>query len=259
MSDVWFALVIGNSRYHWAKFVGERLDDYWHEGYQRSRKDILSHSCQGEGSRAASEQPIWAASVVPERTRQWEHLPNVHWVTLADVPLQGMYPTLGIDRALAVWGAIAQFGSPVLVIDAGTALTFTGADATQTLIGGAILPGVRLQFEALGQQTAIFANLTDSQPDISVLPRLTLADSRWALDTQNAIANGILYTLTAGIQTFIQDWWRQFPGSPIVMTGGDSPYLYRWLQREQPDLTTLVQIDECLIFQGIRMVRLAKS
>ena len=44
-------------------------------------------------------------------------------------------------------------GFPMLVIDAGTALTFTGADANQCLVGGAILPGLRLQLASLGQKT----------------------------------------------------------------------------------------------------------
>ena len=40
-----------------------------------------------------------------------------------------MYPTLGIDRALALYSAGSTFRFPVLVIDAGTALRFTGADS----------------------------------------------------------------------------------------------------------------------------------
>jgi len=37
----------------------------------------------------------------PSRTA---NLSDVHVITLEQVPLQGVYPTLGIDRALAVWG-----------------------------------------------------------------------------------------------------------------------------------------------------------
>lgn len=43
---------------------------------------------------------------------------------------------------------------PVLVIDCGSALTFTAADASGRLAGGAILPGVRLQLAVLGSRTA---------------------------------------------------------------------------------------------------------
>ena len=86
------------------------------------------------------------ASVVPSQTALWQIYPNVHIINLDQIPLQGVYPTLGIDRALALWGAGKTWGFPMLVIDAGTAMTFTGADANQCLVGGAILPGLGLQF-----------------------------------------------------------------------------------------------------------------
>jgi type III pantothenate kinase len=86
------------------------------------------------------------ASVVPNQTALWQDYSNVHEITLDQVPLQGIYPTLGIDRALALWGAGETWGWPMLVIDAGTALTLTGADANRCLIGGAILPGLACSF-----------------------------------------------------------------------------------------------------------------
>lgn len=49
---------------------------------------------------------------------------------------------------------LARRGWPVLVVDCGSALTFTAADARGTLAGGAILPGVRLQLAVLGTRTA---------------------------------------------------------------------------------------------------------
>lgn len=41
-----------------------------------------------------------------------------------------------------------------MVVDCGSALTFTAADARGKLAGGAILPGVRLQLAVLGTRTA---------------------------------------------------------------------------------------------------------
>lgn len=51
----------------------------------------------------------------------------------------------------------------ILVIDAGTALTFTAADADQRLVGGAILPGLGLQRSSLAQKTATL-------PRVELLP-----------------------------------------------------------------------------------------
>lgn len=41
-----------------------------------------------------------------------------------------------------------------MVVDCGSALTFTACDRRGRLDGGAILPGVRLQLAALGTRTA---------------------------------------------------------------------------------------------------------
>lgn len=45
-------------------------------------------------------------------------------------------------------------GWPVMVVDCGSALTFTAGNRHGRLAGGAILPGVRLQLAALGTRTA---------------------------------------------------------------------------------------------------------
>lgn len=247
--QTWLALVIGNSRLHWARFDHATLQQTWDEPHRLS-------------ATAEREEPIWIASVVPEQSRVWAGLPNARFLTLADVPLRGLYATLGIDRALAVWGAIVTWGSPVLVVDSGTALTFTGVDATHHLVGGAILPGLRLQFEAVGQKTAIFAN-PDRQPPVEGSPpsspaRFSLpflpSSSRWATNTPDAIASGIWYTVMAGVYAFVQDWWRQFPESRVVITGGDRDRLYQGLQREHPELAQSVVVEEYLIFYGIQSV-----
>jgi type III pantothenate kinase len=44
------------------------------------------------------------ASVVPRQTALWQNYPGVQVITLDSLPLQDVYPTLGIDRALALWG-----------------------------------------------------------------------------------------------------------------------------------------------------------
>ncbi len=81
------------------------------------------------------------ASVVKAPLTWLASYANVHPIATAQVPLQNTYPTLGVDRTLALVGAGDVWGWPVLVIDCGTALTFT-AGADQSLIGGAILPGL---------------------------------------------------------------------------------------------------------------------
>ncbi|NET73749.1 MAG: pantothenate kinase [Sphaerospermopsis sp. SIO1G2] len=188
--------------------------------------------------------PLLIASVVPEQTAKWQNYPNAEFITLDQIPLTRMYSTLGIDRALAVFGAGKNYGFPILVIDAGTALTFTGADANQNLIGGAILPGLGLQFTSLGQKTGQLPLL--KVREVQELP------PRFALDTKSAIESGIIYTLLAGIKDFIDNWLLSFPDSQIAMTGGDSELLGSYLKQEFPKIGEQIILDQNLIFWGMK-------
>lgn len=236
MADLWTALTIGNSRLHWAEFSGDRLQKTWDTPHVNQDQTQL-------------QQELWIASVVPSQNQFWQAHPHAHWLSLEQVPLQGLYPTLGIDRALALWGAIQTIGNPVLVIDAGTALTFTGADRDR-LIGGAILPGLKLQFQALNQGTAALPDLHSS-----FTIRHSTFPPRWALTTETAIASGILHTLIAGLQSFIHDWRLTYPTSAVVLTGGDGDRLHAYLQALYPDLASSVKLNPHLIFNGIQAMR----
>jgi type III pantothenate kinase len=178
---------------------------------------------------------IAIASVVPELLTSWHELPQTKILKTADVPLRSLYATMGCDRALAAYGAGEIYGYPVLVIDAGTAITLTGIDADKALVGGAIVAGLRSQFAVLHKNTAIL-------PDL-LIPK-TLPE-RWATDTNSAIQGGVAHILISGLQAYINDWRSQFPNSKVIITGGDGEHLGKWGLKV--DI-----IDENLIFRGIR-------
>jgi len=58
-------------------------------------------------------------------------------------PEQGLYPTMGVDRAAALYGARVHYGMPALVIDGGTAMTYSAIDGKGNIVGGGISPGVQ--------------------------------------------------------------------------------------------------------------------
>lgn len=251
-SEKWVALVIGNSRLHWALFENQQVRCFWDTPHFSLESD--QPLLQKLIDFAPTNLPyldrhidFWIASVVPAQSQLWQQQSNVHLITLDSIPLKGMYSTFGIDRALALWGAIQTMGSPVLVIDAGTALTFTGS-AEDQLVGGAILPGLQLQFRSLGQATAALPSLT--MPNSARLPDL------WSLNTESAIASGVIHTLLAGIQSFVEDWWQHYPDSAVVLTGGDSKLLHHYLQERSPNLAAKITPNPHVIFAGIRAVKL---
>lgn len=270
---IWLALMIGNSRLHWAQFTGETLIHAWDTDYlpadvvqQLSQSQILkdlllkifpSNQATGKArhgnmedflktlsSSLPSPPPLLVASVVPSQTALWQTYPNVCIITLDQVPIKGMYSTLGIDRALALLGAGQIWGFPILVIDAGTALTFTGADANKYLLGGAILPGLGLQLATLTEKTG-------QLPTVQLPQQLP---QRYALNTQEAIQSGVIYTLVAGIKDFIEAWWRDFPQGNVVMTGGDRQLLVNYMRSQFPEIGERLILEQNLIFWGMRNI-----
>ncbi|MFS0517904.1 pantothenate kinase [Nostoc sp. UIC 10607] len=268
--NIWLALEIGNSRLHWALFVGETLYSAWDTDHLpesviqqlaecQTLNDLLekifpshqrTNEQEGYGDNSlplfASLPPLLFASVVPSQTAIWQSYPNIRVITLDQIPLKGVYPTLGIDRALALWGAGKIWGFPILVIDAGTALTFTAADANECLVGGAILPGLGLQFATLGQQTGQLP-LVEMQNFPSLPPR-------FALNTTEAIQSGVIYTVLAGIKELIKAWWQIFPNGKIAIKGGDRILLINYLQALYPEIAEYLIVEPNLIFWGMREI-----
>ncbi len=194
-----------------------------------------------------SRIPLVVTSVVPQQLRLWRDRLPADVIELDDVPLQKLYPTLGVDRALAALGAGTQYGFPVLAIDGGTALTLTGVDGTRSFVGGAILPGLRSQLTTLGQKTAALPTI-----DLSIdLSGQTALPPRWASDTPTAIRSGIVYTVLAGLRDFIETWWQQYPRSAVVLTGGDGEILRRGLSELSPEIGAKVRCDANVLFWGM--------
>jgi type III pantothenate kinase len=244
--NIQIGLSIGNSRYHWAWFLNAQLQSSWDTEYLKIDRfsqlfpiDLLSII---KTDRVKLDLiPIYLISVVSNQTEIWQKLPQLKRITFTDIPLFNLYPTFGIDRALAAFGAGEMYGYPVLVIDGGTALTITGIDRNQCLIGGAILPGLRLQFRSLSTGTA-------------ALPMVELPHQlppRWSNSTSGSISSGILHTVSAGVRDFIQDWQQLYPDSQIVYTGGDGQILSSYLP---PDLVDNLKFNYNLLFYGLSVI-----
>jgi type III pantothenate kinase len=263
--NIQIALAIGNSRYHWAWFIDAQLQSSWDTSYLTPARiaqlvaapsleqddfaiSLLPIELQAiikQSPRSFNQIPLYLLSVVPLQTSVWQNSRQIRLITLADVPLHDLYPTLGIDRAVAFYGAGETYGYPVLVIDSGTALTITGVDDQRHLVGGAIMPGLQLQLNSLVMGTAAL-------PTIELPQKLP---PRWSQTTAAAIASGIVHTINAGIRDFILDWHQLFPHSKIILTGGDHQILSEYLRPSlPPHLTDLVLCDRHLLMRGIEQI-----
>ncbi|MFP4221179.1 MAG: type III pantothenate kinase [Phormidium sp.] len=245
-SQSWLAVALGNSRNHWAQFESGAIAAWGHSRHLQAAETEVSLANLPWWSCLSPEVPLVVAGVVPE---QWQRLhqyvpPRTPIYNLGSLPLPlgGVYPGFGLDRGLAALGAGQRWGFPLLLIDGGTALTFTGFDEGRSLVGGAILPGVALQYRALVEGTALDETGGIMGADLP---------SRWALETGEAIRSGILYTLLAGVEQFIQQWQQRFPESAMVLTGGDGARLAAGLRAIAPQVAAKVVLDEEVLFWGM--------
>lgn len=230
----WLGLMIGNSRLHWAYCSGNAPLQTWVTDYKPKSAQLPV---------LLGKVPLMLASVVPEQTEVWRvYQPKI--LTLKNLPLVNLYPSFGIDRALAGLGTGLTYGFPCLVVDGGTALTITGFDQDKKLVGGAILPGLGLQLATLGDRLAALPKLEMDQ--------LTELPDRWALDTPNAIFSGVVYGVLGALQSYLQDWQKLFPGAAMVITGGDGKILHGFLKEHSPNLS--VAWDDNLIFLGMAAI-----
>lgn len=196
-------LLIGNSRWHWARGESRQLRT-WH----------ASPPPPG----ALPELVGWAAvGAVPEAMG----LPADRRLHLAAVPLAGAPPWLGIDRALAGWGAWRRNDGPVLVADAGTVLSLTRVDGAGRFRGGRLMAGQALQLRAMAMAT-------------TALPALPLHRSEsgangqgepWPAATPAAMVEGVRRGLAAAIASAVREAAAEAPDCRLVLTGGDGPDL----------------------------------
>ncbi|WP_346292492.1 pantothenate kinase [Sphaerothrix gracilis] len=259
-SSAWLALIIGNTRLHWAVFAREDLQATWHTRHLNAHDvaTLIHNRFNSAAWRQITFAPVpdlepqtvrpirlWLASVVPSQLALWQGYGGLRLVERDRLWLKNVYATLGIDRILSLIGAGKQYGWPALVVDAGTALTFSAGDQHKFL-GGAILPGLKLQMQSLATGTAALPNIDRWE---------MIPPQRWAFDTAEAMRSGVFYTQLAGIRDYLADWWQRYPSGQAVLTGGDSPLLAVALKASKSDLLERLLISENLAFWGIQAYR----
>ncbi len=123
--------------------------------------------------------------------------------------------TLGSDRLAAVAGAYNKFKDRnVLIIDAGTAVTYDLLLAKGVYKGGNISPGLSMRFKALNTFTG-------------KLP-LVIPDYKYDMignNTVEAIRTGVQQGLIFEINEYIRTFEKEHTECKIILTGGDSEYL----------------------------------
>ena len=130
------------------------------------------------------------------------------------IPISNRYrtpETLGSDRLAAVIGASSLMpGKDLLIIDAGTCITYEVIDARGNYWGGNIAPGMQMRLRALHEYTARLP-LVEAE---GVVPGM-------GYDTETAIRSGVLRGMKYEIEGYIKSMRAKFPHLQVFLTGGN--------------------------------------
>jgi len=139
------------------------------------------------------------------------------------LPIKNRYATpktLGKDRLAAVVGAWDEFKERnILVIDAGSCITYDIITNKGEYRGGAISPGLNMRFKALNTFT-------------QRLPLITIADASPTIgdDTKSSITAGVLNGTVYEMDGMISTYKELFENIVVIITGGDMNYFDKKLK-----------------------------
>lgn len=128
--------------------------------------------------------------------------------------------TLGVDRIALVANAVVKYPKKkVLIIDAGTCITYDFVDEHKVYCGGAISPGISTRYKALNNYTA---NL----PLLKIPQSYSLIGST----TEQSMHSGIINGTINEIDGFINSYKQKNKNLTVVLTGGDTNFLIKRLK-----------------------------
>ncbi|MCF4100850.1 type III pantothenate kinase [Gillisia sp. M10.2A] len=128
--------------------------------------------------------------------------------------------TLGNDRVALVSAASKyHFKENVLVIDAGTCVTYDLKTADNEYVGGAISPGLQMRYKAMHTFTE---NLPLLEPEAEV--------NLIGNTTKSSMHSGVIFGLVAELDGVIDAYRAQYKDLTIILTGGDAQFLCKRLK-----------------------------
>jgi type III pantothenate kinase len=187
-------------------------------------------------------------SVVPRATPRVRRAVRQLWkltmLELTPQTLRGLgidYPkpkTIGPDRLANAVAARHHFGTPVVVVDFGTAVTFDVVNRAGHYVGGIIAPGLAAMTDYLHEKTAL-------------LPRIKIREVKTAIgkSTEQAMLIGAVHGYRGLVRELIAELKRELKVKqlPVVATGGYA----KLMASKLPEITA---VKPNLTLEGLRLV-----
>lgn len=246
MDERILAVDIGNTHAHFGFVDKGKVSEHWSVPTS-SLNDSLSDWSWVNRLESISFAGCCYCSVAPSVNQMFEKrlgqvVDKIHHLNCNNVRgISISYPKpseIGQDRLANAVAAIALFGSPAVVIDMGTAVTFDIISAQGKYKGGIIAPGMNLMTRYLNEKTELLP-LLPPEP----VKNLTSMIGR---STREAMQVGCTFGYSGMIESMLHRLIDEMKEKEkvneirVIFTGGDAPYLRSALLEEyryEPDLT----------------------
>jgi type III pantothenate kinase len=121
---------------------------------------------------------------------------------------------IGVDRVCGAFAAWATIQQACTIVSFGTCVTIDVVSDEGSLLGGAILPGMRMQLQAMHEHTAV---LPEVEPGVPLLP--------YGRTTTEAMQTGAVRGLAGAVRGIVEGYATHLNRWPqVIATGGDASF-----------------------------------
>jgi type III pantothenate kinase len=146
---------------------------------------------------------------------------------------------IGADRLANAVGVATRYGSPAIVVDFGTAVTFDIISSKGVYEGGVIAPGLGVMVDYMYQRTALLPKIDLEEP-ISVIGK----------STKNAMLAGAVYGYRGLVRQIVTEIVAKLDGKVRIIATGSYADL---IAAKLPELQI---VDLELTLEGLRIIAL---
>ncbi|MBP2242603.1 type III pantothenate kinase [Cytobacillus eiseniae] len=247
-----FVFDIGNTNMVLGVYEGDILQYHWRIETNRSKTEdeygmLIKSLFDHVNLKFSSIDGIIISSVVPPIMNALERMCHKYFHVKPLIVGPGMKTGLnikyenprevGADRIVNAIAAIHDYGSPLVIVDFGTATTYCYVNEHKQYMGGAIAPGIGISTEALYSRAAKLPRIEIVRPDDII-----------GKNTVSAMQAGILFGYVGQVEGIVKRMKDRSKGNPtVIATGG--------LAKLIADESTIIDVvDPFLTLKGLQLI-----
>ncbi|PLS15138.1 pantothenate kinase [Bacillus sp. M6-12] len=247
-----FVLDVGNTNTVLGVYENDHLKYHWRIETNRNKTEdeygmVVKALLEHEGLSFKEFDGIIISSVVPPIMFSLERMCQKYFGIKPLVVGPGIKTGLnikyenprevGADRIVNAVAGIHEYGSPLIIVDFGTATTYCYINEDKQYMGGAIAPGIGISTEALYTKAAKLPRIEIARPD-DIIGKNTVA----------AMQAGIVYGYVGQVEGIVKRMKAQSGPEPkVIATGGLATLISK-----ESDIIDIV--DPFLTLKGLQLI-----